>query len=280
MPWGDYGDILYRGYVYKDENDVPCLKRAGTFVPPIYESANILIVTDEIKQKLENSGLKGFTFAKAVIKKVVDIDWMSWDFEADEPAFYPYGGEPANYIEGRKHKAELIDKMPIVWGLTIDNKTLVGRKQRNIESRDELFIIENSWSESDIFTSEGCLYIFFSATAKTWLEENLKEYAVFKTFNSKIGTAEEVDFALDYIKPVETKSNPYAHLTAKDWKDFQRLLRQAEQYLEKQCHAKTEKSKEHNRVKAIESFKKAESIRPLSKKEKQKMESLQTKNIE
>jgi len=279
MPWGDYGDTLYTGFAYRNKNDILCLERAGTFVPPIYEVAlNILIVTDETKQKLEDSGLKGFTFSKAAIKKVVDIDWMSWDFEADEPTLYPHGGEPENYIKNRKHNVALADKVPMVWEVTMDNKTLVGRKQCVVESSDELFIIENSWSGSDIFTSEGCLYIFFSAKARAWLEENLKEYAVFEKFNSKIGTAEEIDFALDYIKPIETKSNPYAHLTEKDWKDFQRLLRQAEQYIEKQRNAKTEKSKEHNRTKAIESFKMAESIRPLPKKEQQKMESLQTQN--
>ena len=93
--------------------------------------------------------------------------------------------------------------------------------------------------------------------------------------NSKIGTEEEIAFALDYIKPHEPKANPYAHLEIKDWQDFEKFQRHAMAFIEKMQKAKTEKSKVHNRMKAIEAFQSAENIRPLPKKAKQKLEVLQ-----
>ena len=275
MPWGDYGDILYAGFAY-EEDGILYLERAGTYTPPVYGADTRLLLTDELKIKLENSNLKGFTFQQATIKKLVNLEWHLWDLTAEKPEIYPCGGEPENYIISCKHDLTLADRVPTIWGLAeLDTSTLIGRKQRNVESNNELFIIENSWSEKDIFTSKGAGYLFFSERAKNWFEDNAKEYVRFKHFNSKIGTEEEIAFALDYIKPHEPKVNPYAHLTTKDWKDFDRFQRNAMTFIEKMQSAKTEKSKASNRMKAIEAFLSAENIRLLPRKAKRKLEALQ-----
>ena len=184
MPWGDYGDTLYAGFAY-EENDILYVERAGTFTPPVYNVFNRLLITEELKDKLEKSNLKGFSFVKATIKKLVNIEWHLWDLTAEEPKVYPHGGEPENYIISRKHTPDLIDKVPTIWGLTkLDNSTLVGRKQRDVKSKDELFIIENTWPERDIFISKGAGYLFFSERAKNWFEDNAKEYIRFEQFKN------------------------------------------------------------------------------------------------
>lgn len=41
--------------------------------------------------------------------KLVDIDWQQWDLNAPNPKIYPRGGEPINYIKGRKHNPKFLD---------------------------------------------------------------------------------------------------------------------------------------------------------------------------
>lgn len=269
MPWGDYGDTLLVGYAYPDDNDenIIYLERTGPFVPPVYEWARILLVSDTIKQKIEKSDLKGIEFIKTIFKKIVNIDWTTWDFEADEPKFYPAGGEPENYIFTRKHNPALADMMEAIWALKLNEETLIGRNQKDVSERDELFIIENSWTGNDIFCGQGARHIYFSENAKIWFEENLQEYANFKNFNSKIATQEEINFLKEYIKPKPQKIDPFTHLTVLDWKNYQTFLGHARKFIVKSQTDKTEKSKTTSIKKAIESFRNAEQIRPLGKKE-------------
>lgn len=276
MPWGDYGDTLLVGYAYPDEKDETkiLIERTGPFVPPVYTWARMILISDTLKQKLEQSDLKGFEYQKTIFHKVVNLDWTKWDLSANDPKIYPSGGEPENYIFGRKHSIETAEKMEKIWCLKIDNKTLTGRKERNVSGKQDLFIIENSWTGNDIFNSEGSGYVFFSEKAKLWFENNADGFANFEPFNSKIATQEEIDFAIDYIKPRLKKNDPFAHLTPKDWKAYQKFIEQANKLIAKSKTDKTEKSKLTSVTKAIESLKNAEQIRPLGKKEQQLLNQL------
>ncbi len=269
MPWGDYGDTLLIGYAYPDkvdENKI-YIERTGPFVPPIYEWAGIILVSETTKNKLEQSDLKGIEFIKTIFKKIVNINWTKWDLKADNPKIYPAGGEPENYIFIRKHNQEIASKMEPIWALRLNKETLIGRKQRNVSNRDELFVIENSWTGNDIFLGKGTGHVFFTKKAKEWFENSFEEYANFKSFHSKIATPKEIDFVLDYIKPVPVKAKPFSHLTPKDWKVYQKYTERAKKFSEKSKTDKTEKSKATSLRKAIESLEKAKDIRPLGKKE-------------
>jgi len=72
---------------------------------------------------------------------------------------------------------------------------------------------------------------------------------------------------LDYIKPKQAKVAPFAHLTEKDWKNYQKFIGQANKYFVKSKSDKTEKSKSTSINKAIDCLKSAEQIRTLGKKE-------------
>ncbi|QSW91431.1 hypothetical protein J0383_11655 [Flavobacterium endoglycinae] len=279
MPWGDYGDTLLVGYAYPDEKDESkiLIERTGPFVPPVYTWAKMILISDTFKQKLEKSDLKGFEYQETVFHKIVNLDWTKWDLDTEDPKIYPNGGEPENYILSRKHSPETAEKMEKIWCLKLNNKTLTGRKERNISSRQDLFIIENSWTGSDIFNSEGAGYAFFSEKAKLWFENNADDFANFEPFNSKVATQEEIDFAKDYIKPRPQKNDPFAHLTPKDWKTYQKFIEQANKLIAKSNTDKTEKSKLTSITKAIESLKNAEQIRPLGKKEQGLLNKLKDK---
>lgn len=280
MPWGDYGDVLFAGFAYPDEKDETriLIERAGSFVPPVYCFSRYLLISDTLKLKLEQSDLTGFGYQKTIFHKIVAIDWMKWDLNAEEAKFYPRSGEPEDYILKRKHHPEIAEKMEQIWCLMLDNKTLTGRISRDVSSKNELFIIENSWTGNDIFITEGAGYIFFSEKAKLWFENNAGEYANFEQFNSKFATQDEIDFAIEYITPKPIKVSPFAHLTVQDWQGYQKYLRHASKFIAKSLVDKTDKSRATSIRKAIESFKNAEQIRPLGKKEQALLNKISREN--
>lgn len=274
MPWGDYGNTLLVGYAFHNDDQTQILvERTGPFVPPVYNWGRMLLISDSLKQVLETTDLKGFIFQKTVFKKIVNIDWTNWDLNAADPKSYPAGGEPENYILGRKHHPETADLMEAIWCLELDDQTLTGR-QKDTSGKTNLFLIENSWTGNDIFITKGAGYVYFSEKAKTWFEANGNGFANFEPFQSKVATPEEIEIANEYIKPIPQKVDPFAHLTPKDWKTYQKLIAQANKFIVKSKSDQTEKAKLLSLKKAIESFKSAQQIRPLGKKEQQQLDQL------
>lgn len=105
MPWGDYGDMLFSGLLkvldeHYDDLEIPEIQRAGPYFPDIYmaNTCNI-IVTDREKTLLESSDISGISgYRRAIVKKMVDIDWQSWNLDSEDPLFYPKGKSSINYI--------------------------------------------------------------------------------------------------------------------------------------------------------------------------------------
>ncbi|UIR56393.1 hypothetical protein LZQ00_00890 [Sphingobacterium sp. SRCM116780] len=269
MPWGDYGNTLLVGYAFPDENDETkiLIERTGPFVPPVYYWSDYLLISNIMKQKLEQSDLKGFDYQKTFFHKVVDIDWTNWDLEADKPKLYPAGGEPENYIFTRKHNPDIANKMKPIWVLNLCEEVLIGKKDKDAIGRQNLFLIENSWKETDIFLAVNTGFVFLSEKAKIWFENNSDGFADFELFNSKVATQEEIAIVKDSIKSKPIKVNPFVHLTEKDWKNYQKFIEQANKSIAKSKTDKTNESKLTSINKTIESLKNAQQIRTLGKKE-------------
>ena len=111
--WGDYGDVLFNGYAnieytnsYDRHLSKVSIERSGPYIPKLVIPFSTIIITDEIKSMLENSDLTGFTFIKAEIKKIVNINWEQWDYTAEYPKIIPNSGEPQDYNKKRKHDTD------------------------------------------------------------------------------------------------------------------------------------------------------------------------------
>ncbi len=185
MPWGDYGNSLLRGSLSK-ENGTLRLSRTGPYIPPIIDvHLNDWIVTDEFKQKLEASQLKGFSFQKVELLKIVRINWKEWDLDAQEPLFYPDSGEPEDYVNKGVNDAELYANSTDFWRLiTIESVELEMRQGDEWWKRIPV-IISNSWPNSNFAISNQIHFTFIDQTAMKWLAANSDGNLEFKEIESK-----------------------------------------------------------------------------------------------
>jgi hypothetical protein len=69
---------------------------------------------------LASSGLRGFAFAEVWKKRIVKLDWRSCDLDTPDPARYPAGGEPENYVLGQKHNPDVADQPGTMWEVVIE----------------------------------------------------------------------------------------------------------------------------------------------------------------
>ena len=185
-PWGDYGSILIHGMSAhlgrKGGKDGPIqLERTGPFVPPItFPGIGDIIVTDEMKQRMEAAGFRGITFRSVEKTHIVEVPWHEWDLTAAEPEYYPDGGEPEGYILNEPHSAELAASLGTIWEVVLSDSAKMVRHEKP-DSLDVSFTyVEGSWSGSDLFSVPQNGYKYASARAKAWLEENAGKWVSFR----------------------------------------------------------------------------------------------------
>ena len=180
MPWGDYGDILFKGFLnVMDEDfndlDVPEVERAGPFIPDIYIANSLdIVVKDKIREALEHDGISGITeFRKTKLKKIVHIDWENWD-ENSNPKFYPKSGEPADYITRGKNDEGLFGLIPILWNLKMVKKNRLNKLSTKPDyvNYSHLQLESNLLEHEDIFTPENMLHTIVSEKFKNLMEKN------------------------------------------------------------------------------------------------------------
>lgn len=102
--WGDYGHILQHGMAYHSPrtDGLLALERTGPYIPPItLPGLGHVVLTSSARKLLESSGLTGFSFRP--VKKVltVELNWETWDLEAEDPPYFPNSREPEDYILGQ-----------------------------------------------------------------------------------------------------------------------------------------------------------------------------------
>lgn len=181
--WGDYGDILLHGMAARDEQSgLLLLERTGNFVPPIsFPGLPGIVVTNEFRSRLEQSGFTGIAFQPVIKRRIVDLDWLRWDSSLDEPAQLPDSGEPEDYLLPAKHDESLAQSMPDLWELVIGKTAHVLRiEDSNAEFGVRLSLLRDTWKGEDFFAVPEVLYEFVTESAKDWLEKEAANFVGFR----------------------------------------------------------------------------------------------------
>lgn len=180
-PWGDYGDMLTQGMAYRGDSGVLEIERTGPFIPPMtFPGIGEVVVTDELRQQLERSALKGFVFEPVVKRLIVQSDWNTWDQLAEEPAEHPESGEPEDYVLGQPHSVDAAAQMGNLWAIRLNREAQTQREQRIVQSRREIKLVTTTWSGQDIFAAQGVGFVYITETAKLWLEGHLPGQLTFE----------------------------------------------------------------------------------------------------
>ena len=120
IPWGDYGAVLFNGSLSRvaDSTQQFGLIRTGPYVPPITfpDHGAETLVTQDVRAKLESSGLRGLTFIPAAYDRVIRSDWhrrarVPRALRVLTPLRLPEGGEPESLLEG-EHASDIAVRMP------------------------------------------------------------------------------------------------------------------------------------------------------------------------
>lgn len=181
IAWGDYGDILHHGMVWRDEQTgLLKLERTGTFVPSItFPGINEIVVTDSFRAALETSNLTGFTFRPLIKHHIADLDWSDW--KSEEPNFYPESGEPEDYIYEAQHSPEIAEQMPKLWELVIEQTAHVQRTEdASADYGVALSLLKETWNGDDFFRAPEVGYTFVSKRATLWLEKHAENLVDFR----------------------------------------------------------------------------------------------------
>ncbi len=190
--WGDYGDILEHGMTahLPREDGMLSLERTGPYIAPItFPGLGDVVLTAPARANLEASGLSGFSFRPVVKKLIVDLHWEAWDLSADEPAEYPEGGEPENYILGRPHSPIATAAIGDLWELVVDKTATVIKPERKPRQPWSDFFKEcridvSTWNGADIFRSQNFGSIFLSERGRDWFLNNFGLYVRVDEFQS------------------------------------------------------------------------------------------------
>jgi hypothetical protein len=178
MPWGDYGNILLRGLLDNNDEEIK-IKRTGPYIPPISICGiSTVIVTTKFKELIESSRLLGFSFTPIQITKLVNIDWTNWDLKSDEPKFYPESGEPEDYIDEGQNDEQLLAKVKNLWIMNITNKVDVELKQGSEWWINIPHVRKESW-KSNFGITDKIRCVFVDEIGKEWLTNNCDGRLIF-----------------------------------------------------------------------------------------------------
>lgn len=182
--WGDYGNILANGMVGHRENDTLQLMRTGPYIPPIsFPGVSEIVVTEEMKEVMQNAEFKGIEFKAVEKKRIVKLEWEKWDKNAYEPEILPKEGSPANYILGKRHSEEVSKRLGNLWEVVYSEGAQVSKIKTGSNFWEEDFHYHpNSWNGADIFSASGYGFILCSHRAKQWLESLYQSYVSISSF--------------------------------------------------------------------------------------------------
>ena len=180
LPWGDYGRILAHGMSMHlgRQNQLIQLERVGPSIPPItFPGAGDIVVTENFRAMLQVSGLTGFTFRPVIKRHIVELDWESWDFAAEEPDHYPESGEPEDYILEGEHSPEASAALGSLSELVLHKGMDVERNGTKVR------LLAETWDGTDFFQAKTTRINCVSQRARAWLERNFADYVAFKPLN-------------------------------------------------------------------------------------------------
>lgn len=175
-PWGDWGSILWTGMTSWNAREGKYeISRVGPFSPDIYIGDNGLVFSEAAMIVYSSSGLRGVSdFLLMRKKKVVNIDWKTWDRTVNISSHIDDLFEPEDLIALGENDPELIDMMSDYYLAIVDEKVDVDINRAAKKISDRYFI--KMMPECDLFTGSNFKGFFVSENARAWFDKHYPEH--------------------------------------------------------------------------------------------------------
>ncbi|MFN8442779.1 MAG: hypothetical protein U0175_18530 [Caldilineaceae bacterium] len=144
------------------EHEFVQLERFGPYIPPITFPYGATIVTDQLRQRVQEEQFTGVSFRSVSLYHIVKLDWHLWDRNAEEPPEYPEGGEPENYLLNQPHSPDAASALGTLWQLV---PSIVADAQR----KGSKFYTKNYRGE-DVCQGSRWGHTYVSQRFRDWLE--------------------------------------------------------------------------------------------------------------
>ena len=182
MEWGFLAEFSLLGWCKRGPDKLLALTRCGPFIPPISLPESDMgrmiwevIVTDDFKQLLANSGLMGFTFRPVVKRHIIPMQWENWVLTATEPP-EPIDVDTENvpaYFRSRPHSPATAEQMGQLWEVSLTE-----------HARWQAYTGIIDWDGTDWCRvkspNQDTDHILVSERAKTWLKETVPKWVTFR----------------------------------------------------------------------------------------------------
>ncbi len=173
--WGDYGRILQHGmadHLRRDTLGRLQLERTGPYIADVTFPHLAIIVTDAMKARMQAGPFASIEFAPVHKARIVRLDWHLWDQTAGQPAEYPPGNEPENYILGRRHSPALADQLGPLWEVVLP----VGAKATAVQTGPKRWnvkdvLLAGTWTGLHWFRVRTHSH-YVSESGKEWFEQH------------------------------------------------------------------------------------------------------------
>jgi len=164
-PWGDYGEGVIQGYVWRvpfymkmcrdesrkiwfTDDDLKgfnyVIERLGPVVPGLVMNgmSGMFVVNEKTKDAL----LETFPEIQAeplFSAKIVDMPWETWDLKAELPPVAPFEGEPEGYVNGNEHSISASEKMGTLYRLILPKNPLMAE----LDACSQLTFFPDQWAD-------------------------------------------------------------------------------------------------------------------------------------
>lgn len=173
-PWGDWGAALLQGMIAWDEDtDVDSIRRVGPYTPPAYIRSGSLVLTQPVKEALEQSGLKGISRYEHLEKThIVHLDWLHWDTSKPITDYLELDGGPTSIIDSLPHEPALAAGMPAYWQAFVVGKlNLLKDPRHDPADLGQYLQVLDADEKADFFKGDVYRGYFLTERAKAWLEQ-------------------------------------------------------------------------------------------------------------
>lgn len=181
-PWGGYGSVLWHGFDSGAQSLIE-LHRCGPFVPAITLVNQSLVVWPSVALRFAQNFGENYSLRDVTIKKVVHLDWSSWDLEADCPPVEPGGGnEPEDFVLSRPNDPDIVHEIgslteivPAIGAYVDQIRVPVSGTRRGFTLNYRVRI--DTWNSNDFFWAAVSHRLDLDRTAQSDLNIGLRSSA-------------------------------------------------------------------------------------------------------